>query len=187
MKELQEYMESFQTACHLIYITKDFANKKRMKQAIKIIAKIVTNTFLSMITLIFLIAITFTVQGIFTITPKRLLQLHFNISLKDFDYTVKTIDYQWCGNGDGYRLTIYKFNKLTTENIEYLSRVCSKPLPISETDIKKISCNRIPKDIFKSDTGYYIFEILCTYDDRDYKVFIVDTEKKIAVHYFQYM
>ena len=131
------------------------------------------------------------VQGIqcffFRHTPERLLKWQFNISLKGFDYTIETFEEQWCPNGDGQALVIYKFNKLTPENIDYLKSFALKPLPISEKDSKLMTFNEIPKEYFNVDTGYYIYEPLSTHDPRDYKVFVVDTEKKMAVLYYQYM
>jgi hypothetical protein len=52
---------------------------------------------------------------------------------------------------------------------------------------KRPHLNDIPKEYFEVDTGYYIYELLSTHDIRDYKVFIIDTERKVAVLYYQYM
>jgi len=90
-------------------------------------------------------------------------------------------------NGDGHTLVAYKFNKLTQENIDYLKKVALKPLPISKIDIQKIDYNRIPEKYFRSDAGYYIYELLSTHDPRDYQVLIIDTVKKMLVLYYQYM
>lgn len=79
-------------------------------------------------------------------TPERILKMVFDISLKDFDYTVETFEEQWCPNGDGYALVIYKFNKLTQENIDYLKGFGLKPLPVSEEDRKLMIFNKIPEE-----------------------------------------
>ena len=52
-------------------------------------------------------------------TPEKLLKQQFNISLKDFDYSIETFEEQWCPNGDGELLIVIKFNELTQKNIEY--------------------------------------------------------------------
>ena len=120
-------------------------------------------------------------------TPEKILKTVFNISLKDFDYSIDVFEEEWCPNGDGHTLVAYKFNKLTQENIDYLKKVALKPLPISKIDIQKIDYNRIPEKYFRSDAGYYIYELLSTHDPRDYQVLIIDTVKKMLVLYYQYM
>ena len=52
-------------------------------------------------------------------TPEKLLKQQFNISLKDFDYSIETFEEEWCLNGDGELLIVIKFNELTQKNIEY--------------------------------------------------------------------
>jgi hypothetical protein len=59
-------------------------------------------------------------------TPERILKAVFDISLKDFDYTVETLEEQWYPNGDDHALIIYKFNTLTQNNIDYLNNFCFK-------------------------------------------------------------
>lgn len=119
-------------------------------------------------------------------TPEKILKAVFDISLKDFDYTVETFEEQWCPNGDGHALVVYKFNKLTQENIDYLKRFGLKPLPVSEEECKLMIFNKIPKEFFQSDLGYYTYKPEGT-KDTDYKIFIIDTEKKMAVLYYQFM
>lgn len=120
-------------------------------------------------------------------TPERLLNINFNISLRGFDYSVETFEEQWYPNGDGSTLVVYKFDRLTLENIEYLKGIALNPLPISEIDLKRIGYNKIPEQYFYATRGYYIYEPLNTQDIRDYKIFILDIESGIAVLYFQYM
>ena len=119
-------------------------------------------------------------------TPESVLKAAFSISLKGFDYSVGTFEEQWHPNGDGHTLVIYKFNKLTQENIDYLKGFGLKSLPVSEEDCELMIFNKIPKKFFKSDQGYYIYKPESA-QDTDYKVFIVNIEKKIAVLYYQYM
>ena len=141
------------------------------------------------VSVIFLIGIV--LHGVYFLflkrTPESLLKTSFNISLNDFYYTIETFNEQWFPNGNGHVLVIYKFNKLTKENIDYLIEFGLQPLPVSEIDIQRMSYNKIPKEYFISDTGYYVFleESVC--DKRDYKFFLVDTKKKIAVLYYQNM
>ena len=141
----------------------------------------------SIIVLIFVILIILD-KTVFKHTPERLLKSTFGISLKGFDYSVDTFEEQWCPNGDGHAFVIYKFNKLTQENIDYLKSFGFKPLPISEEEKRILMrLSAISKEYFEVDTGYYIYVPLHDIDVRDYKVFIIDTEKKIAVLYYQYM
>ena len=140
----------------------------------------------SIIVLAFMILLILDKTG-FKHTPESVLKTTFGISLKDFDYSVETFEEQWCPNGDGQALVIYKFNKLTQANIDYLKGFGLKPLPISEEERKLMMFNEIPKEYFEVDTGYYIYEPLSTHDFRDYKVFVVDIDKKIAILYYQYM
>ena len=122
---------------------------------------------------------------VFKRTPESVLKVTFSISLKGFDYRVETFEEQWCPNGDVISHTVFNFNELTKENIDYLKSFGLKPLPISEKERKIIG--EVPKEFLEADTGYYIYEPLSEYDTRDYKVFIVDTERKIAVLYYQIM
>lgn len=121
-------------------------------------------------------------------TPENALKRTFNIHLKGFDYSVETFEEQWCLNGDGQALVIYKFNKLTTENINYLKSFALKPLPISQEEYKLMHFNKIPKEYFESVNGFYLYEPLDTVDfRRNYQVFVIDTDNKKAVLYYQYM
>ena len=68
-------------------------------------------------------------------TPEKLLKQQFNISLKDFDYSIETFEEQWCPNGDGELLIVIKFNELTQKNIEYFKSLDNiQPLPVSEME-----------------------------------------------------
>ena len=120
-------------------------------------------------------------------TPERLLEWNFNISLEDFDYTVESFDEQWCPNGDGYVLIIFKFKELTQNNIDYLKKVGLQTLPISKANSLQMVPNIIPNEYWYSDTGYYIYELESPTDQRNFKVFIVDAAKKTAVLYYQIM
>ena len=126
---------------------------------------------------------------VFKLTPESVLKTTFNISLKNFDYSVETFEYQWYNNpsGDGHTFVIYRFNKLTQDNIDYLKEFGLKSLPISEEDSNLMDFNKVPKEYFIVNTGYYIYEPLNKHDVRDYQVFVVDTVKKVAILYYQYM
>ena len=127
-------------------------------------------------------------KTVFKRTPESVLKATFSINLKNFDYNVEIFDDQMHPLGEGSTLVIYKFYKLTQENIDYLKSFGLKPLPISEEERNVMHFNKIPKEYFEVDTGYYIYEPLHPVDfRRNYKVFVIDTENKIAVLYYQYM
>lgn len=114
-----------------------------------------------------------------TRTPEAILERQFNITLKDFDYQVETFDEQWNPNGDGYAYIVFKFNALTENNINYFLSSGLKKLPIPDG-------REIP-DRFLFDNGYYLFEKVDSNDERDFKLFVVDTENNKAILYYQYM
>ena len=166
----------FSYLCKIIKNTAVTINLKAVKKVIVIVSVIIfAGTVLYGVYYLFLKR-----------TPERLLKINFSISLKDFDYSVETFEEQWCLNGDGYAFVIYKFNKLTQENIDYLKSFGLKPLPISEEERNIMRFSKIPKEYFGSDTGFYIYKSESTVDIRNYKVFIIDAEKKFAVLYYQY-
>ena len=164
-----------------------------MKKLITIIIKRFMIAVLAILATILLVFIVLFIldRTLLKPTPKSVLKTAFNISLKNFNYTVETFERQWCPNGDGHTLAIYKFNKLTQENIGYLKGFDLKPLPISEEDSKLMDFNKIPKEYFSVGAGYYIYKPTNTnsqpQNSWDYKVFVVDTVKKVAVLYYQYM
>lgn len=112
-------------------------------------------------------------------TPENILKQQFNITLTGFDYKVETFEEQWNPNGDGYVFIVFKFNEITQSNINYLKSSGFKELPISQSNV-------IP-DRLLFDKGYYLFENENKNDERDFKLFIVDTEKNKAILYYQYM
>ena len=122
---------------------------------------------------------------VFKRTPEKILKTVFDISLKNFDYTIESFEEQWCPpHGDGQVLIVIKFNKLTQENIDYFKNLNNiQSLPISA----KMIPNAIPKQCSKANVGYYIYEPSSLHDPRDYKLFVIDTEKKTVVLYYQYM
>lgn len=120
-------------------------------------------------------------------TPEKIIKQQFNISLKNFDYTIESFEEQWYPNGDGHTLIVVKFAELTQENIDYLKRFNPQSLPIQEIDCPQIVPNKIPKQYLDTNVGYYLYESLSRFDIRNYKIFIINTEKKIAILYYQYM
>ena len=145
-------------------------------------------TFIVLAGLLLFIVLTILDKTVFKRTPESALKVAFNISLKDFDYSVETFENQWCPNGDGHTLVVYKFNKLTQENIDYLKEFDLKPLPVSAEDRDLMWFNSIPEEYFNVNTGYYIYKPLSTAAIRvNYKVFVIDTIKNKAVLYYQYM
>lgn len=130
-------------------------------------------------------------------TPEKLLKQQFNISLKDFDYSIETFEEQWCPNGDGELLIVIKFNELTQKNIEYFKSLDNiQPLPVSEMEYHQMGANKISKQLLKANTGYYIYQVgrIANWEEvkgvkmaLDFKLFIVDTENNKAVLYYQFM
>ena len=128
-------------------------------------------------------------------TPETILKSMFGISLKNFDYTVEAFEEQ--GNfSDGRLLIVFKFNELTNKNIDYLKGFNPQPLPFPETERKQMDINDIPPRFLRAETGYYLYRVEKTKHtereglkwDRvsDFKIFIIDTENKLAVLYSQF-
>lgn len=120
-------------------------------------------------------------------TPERILKTSFNISLKDFDYSVESFDERWLPNGDGHVFIKYKFKELTQDNMDYLKSISLNPLPIPKDIRKLMEFDKIPIEYFDIDTGYYMYIPLSTRDLRDYKVFVINTRKNEAILYLQVM
>ena len=114
-----------------------------------------------------------------TMTPEKILEQQFNITLKGFDYKIETFEEQWCPNGDGHVLIVFKFNKLTDENVNYFQSLGLKKLPFSEN-------KQIP-DRFLSEKGFYLMKNEDINDERDFKLFIVDIDRNQAFLYYQCM
>lgn len=114
-----------------------------------------------------------------TRTPEAILKQQFNIALNGFDYQVETFDEQWNPNGDGYSYIVFRFKALTENNINYFLSSGLKELPILD--------NKEIPDRFLFDNGYYLFEREDSNDERDFKLFIVDTENNKAILYYQCM
>ena len=112
-------------------------------------------------------------------TPERILQQQFRFRLKGFDYQVETFEEQWCPNGDGNVLIVFKLKELTQKNIHYIQSLGMKKLPMNEN-------SEIP-DFLYVDSGYYSFENEDINDERDFKLLIIDTDKKKITLYYQYM
>lgn len=112
-------------------------------------------------------------------TPESILMQQFSITLKGFNYNVETFEEEWCPNGDGYVLIVFKFKELTQENISYFQSKRLKKLPMLSNEI-------IPTR-FLYNKGYYIFENYNKDDERDFKLFVVDTENNKAILYYQFM
>ena len=142
--------------------------------------------------LVIIIMTGITLYGMYSLflkrTPEKLLKQEFNISLTGFDYTIESFEEQWYPNGDGYALIVYKFNSLTQGNIDYFNSFNNvQSLPILEAYRQQMPPNSIPKQYLNANAGCYIYKVESVTDYRDFKIFIVDTEKRIAVLYYQYM
>jgi hypothetical protein len=121
-------------------------------------------------------------------TPESILEATFGISLKNFDCSVEIFEEQWYPNGDGHVFIVYKLNKLTQENMDCLKSFSLNPLPILE---EGCNFNEILEKYINLNTGYYTYQSTSADGEPQncwsYNIFVVDTEKKIAVLYCQYM
>ena len=126
--------------------------------------------------------------GILSLIPKRtpesILKVTFDISLTNFDYSFESFEEEWFGNGDGHVFIIYKFNTLTQENIEYLKEFDLQLLPMPDSVRLQTSPSSLPSMYKAADVGYYTYKVSPTHH-RDFKIFIVDTKKNIAILYYQ--
>ncbi len=104
-------------------------------------------------------------------TPTRILKSMFDISLKDFDYTVKSFEENWLPNGDGECEIIFEFKGLSPENIRYLETKNVKRLPMPVAIRKHFS---VPNN------GYFIYDTLPG-GLPNYAVFIIDTDNNTAL------
>ena len=129
-------------------------------------------------------------------TPEKILNQAFAISLKNFDYSIDFFKEQWYPNGDGELLAVFKFKKLTPQNIDYIKAFNPRPLPIIDTEYYQMGPNKIPKPFINSDTGYYFYRTGRIADWEinegikqalDFYIFIIDTEKGMAVLYYQFI
>jgi len=110
-------------------------------------------------------------------TPERILKSTFDISLKEFDYTIESFEEQWIPfNGNGYLEMVIKFNELTQENIDYI-----KEFDVRSLSTLKQSSGHSYKHL--SDEGYYIYRE----EGNDFYIFIFDIKNKKAVLYYRFM
>ena len=94
-------------------------------------------------------------------------------------------------NGDGELLIVIKFNELTQKNIEYFKSLDNiQLLPVSEMEYHQMGANKIPKQLLKADTGYYIYQVgrIANWEEvkgvkmaLDFKLFIVDKFASISL------
>ena len=130
---------------------------------------------------------------LFKYSPEKELNRQI-ISLANFDYTigsVEELDEEWYSLSSCY--TVLEFNELTQDNINYLKSCNPLPLPISETEYRQMMPEKIPNPFKNPNSSYYIYmdgripdlKKFVTMQGRpfDFKIFIVDVEKKLAILY----
>lgn len=113
-------------------------------------------------------------------TPEKILKEQFNIEFYDFDYSIESFNEQWDDNGDGFCQILFKINRINPANLEYLINTNLVQLPILE----KIPPNELPWNYLAAKKGYYLYEA-SQEDPRNFKLFIFDTENKVASLYYQ--
>lgn len=104
----------------------------------------------------------------------NIIEQDFGLSFKGA-YRVSQEEF-WAENGDGEKIIILKFKNFNGK-LEKL-----KPLPIKED----LPPNRIPKQFLETSKGYYmcIFDVN---DERNFRIIIVDINKKEICIYYQIM
>jgi hypothetical protein len=117
-------------------------------------------------------------------TPETILKQQVDINLSGFDYTVESFQEQWYPNGDGYLLLVFNFDNLNKDNIVYLSK--GQLLPVSETILRQIPPNKIPKRFLLCQNGYYLYYSEDE-DVRNFKIYIFDIKNHKAILYYQIM
>jgi len=89
---------------------------------------------------------------------------------------------QWDYNGDGFCLIVFDFSQLGTQKNNVIINNNFKELPI----VDKLEISEIPESYLRSRFGYYLLQK--EKDDlRDFKIFIIDTELKKGILYYQIM
>ena len=161
-----------------------------MKKRIIITGSIVVGIILTGITLYGMVSI------LFKHSPEKELNRQV-ISLADFDYTIVSandLDEEWYSLGSP---EILVFNELTQSNIDYLKSCNPLPMPISEMEYRQMIPYKIPNPFKMPKSDYYIYqngripkwEIYSIAGGPrrekalDFKVFIIDPEKKLGVLY----
>ncbi|HRZ96702.1 MAG TPA: hypothetical protein P5084_04040 [Paludibacter sp.] len=115
-------------------------------------------------------------------TPEKILLSQFGISLKGYNYSIISNKEQWDYNGDGYCLILIDLAKFRPDDFKNIVNPNFLKLPI----IDKIETNEIPEFYLKGQNGYYLLE-LEKEDSHDFKIFIINTDTKKAILYYQIM
>jgi len=137
------------------------------------------------ITLIFICV---TLVGIITYelffkrTPEKILLSQFGVSLKGYDYSIISINEQWDYNGDGFCMIQFDLARFRSQDFNNIVNSSFIKLPIEN----EIEASEIPELYLKSQTGYYRLET-AKGDPRDFKIFIINTDTKKAILYYQIM
>lgn len=113
-------------------------------------------------------------------TPEKILKQQFNIDLSNFNYSVISFQEEWGDNGDGFCQIVFNLEEITPNNLDYLKSINAKSLPI----VERTSPNELAWEYLNAKNGLYLYDVSSD-DIRNFKLFIVDTNNKKAVLYYQ--
>jgi len=136
----------------------------------------------TLILISFTLVVIITYELFFKRTPEKILLCQFGVSLKEYNYSIISNVEQWDYNGDGYCMILFDLTRLKTQDFNNIVNHSFLKLPIDNY----IEANEIPELYLKSQNGYYRLEIEKG-DPRDFKIFIINTDTKIAILYYQIM
>jgi len=125
-------------------------------------------------------------------SPERVLKKQFSISLDNFDYTIIHNTTPEVPIPFNYKCIYFRFRYITQENIEYLQSLPMQQLPLQNREkmlqmIFKGAHSQKIEEFYPSDDDYYMFDNHSSCCGLYNKIFIVDTEKKVAILYYQIM
>lgn len=136
----------------------------------------------TLILISFIVGVGYVYEVFFKRNPEKILLNQFGISLKKYNYSVVSMKEQWDSNGDGYCLILFDLAQFGTQEFNSLINDNFKKLPIDN----EIEASDIPELYLKSQDGYYIFQVEKE-DSRNFRIFIINTNLKKGILYYQIM
>lgn len=100
----------------------------------------------------------------------------FKINLNRLDVKESFRKEEWAPNGDGVKIIIFNYKKLENKDFDL------KRLPIEEN----LPPNEIPTEFLNISEGYYKC-IIDKEDNRDFKIMIINPQKREICVYYQIM
>lgn len=105
---------------------------------------------------------------------KSVIRRNFNVDFYNLKLQKLQEKEEWCSNGDGVKIQVFRFDNWNKENINGLNK-----LPVTYD----LPPNEIPKEFMKNAKGYYKC-IIDKEDNRNFDILIIDIlRKKICVYY----